>query len=181
MPKSPYVFTTNRQRARLSLCGEPGLPTSQFQGHHRGPDGYTAIRMDLPKFQHIRLRLRSEIRSKKTMTIKEVIEECNNLTSVKADSVAVQSQHTASVKVNLVKKGKNSKKKDHPRDDSDSQATQHTQKDAQSRYPCRFCGGMHFYDCPSKNHTCTKCRQTGHADGYCLSASQPGSCFHMKT
>ncbi|XP_037821229.1 uncharacterized protein K02A2.6-like [Lucilia sericata] len=41
------------------------------------------------------------------------------------------------------------------------------------RTPCWFCGDLHYVrDCPYSKHTCSKCKQTGHKDGYCAAVSQ---------
>lgn len=47
--------------------------------------------------------------------------------------------------------------------------------------PCWKCGEMHYTRfCPFSSHTCTKCKQKGHKEGYCSNDKTKPKPFHFK-
>lgn len=148
--------------------------------------------LDLPKYHDLRIMLLNKLRTKDDTTLSEILEECNNLLTVKADSAVIQ---RASPAINYVQQGQNgSKREEEPRYRQNPKFQNRERRNSKSNRelsrPCNNCGGLHFdNDCPESSHKCAKCKQFGHADGYCQTATRKARRFqssqkksaHLKT
>lgn len=84
------------------------------------------------------------------ITLENLVEECHRIVNLKQDTQMVETKDTRSVNA-IVRNQKKPVKKI-------------------PKTPCWKCGDFHYTrDCPFVNHTCVKCKQQGHKEGYCSS------------
>lgn len=126
-----------------------------------------------PAEAEIRTRLLSTISSDKErkLTIDDLLLNCQNLQNLKQDTRMIEkgTNHVHAVTNN----NKNYTKKDFKQKNINQQSqckqsNSKSTKDIFPKSPCWGCGDMHFYkSCPFSSHTCTRCKKTGHKEGFC--------------
>lgn len=121
----------------------------------------------------IRTRLLSKLEKEKAITLHELSEECLRLINLKRDTSMIEKpvfSHQSN-SINQINNGKpqhsqyKGNKQFKPNNRNKKPNNSNTQV---PKTPCWNCGELHFSKfCTFQSHTCTKCSQTGHKDGYC--------------
>lgn len=96
----------------------------------------------------IRTKLLNKLESEgDKVTLDLLSTECKRMINLKMDTVLIENQKSEAVVKQVYT---NKKPKSTP------------------KYPCWFCGGMHFAnECSYKKHKCEQCKIVGHKEGYC--------------
>ncbi|XP_039453069.1 uncharacterized protein K02A2.6-like [Culex pipiens pallens] len=92
------------------------------------------------------------VAARSRVTLENLVEECHRVANLKQDTLMVENKDARNV--NIV--SRNQKK-------PASQGKPKTPKT-----PCWKCGDNHYVrECPFASHTCSRCKQQGHKEGYC--------------
>ncbi|XP_065084352.1 uncharacterized protein K02A2.6-like [Ochlerotatus camptorhynchus] len=140
-----------------------------FQLSKLTPDQFKALRfvcgLQSPRNADIRARLISKLEADETavnelgvatskVTLENLVEECHRVTNLKQDTLMVENKEARNV--NIVSRNQN------------NPASKKNQKVPKT--PCWKCGDQHYVrECPFASHTCSRCKQQGHKEGYCNS------------
>ncbi|XP_062709570.1 uncharacterized protein K02A2.6-like [Aedes albopictus] len=138
-----------------------------FQLSKLTPDQFKAIRfvcgLQSPRDADIRTRLISKLEADETavneqgeaaskVTLENLVEECHRVANLKQDTLMVENKEARNVNI-VSRKPKNPVK--NPKI---------------PKTPCWKCGDQHYVrECPFASHTCSRCKQLGHKEGYCSS------------
>lgn len=122
----------------------------------------------------IRTRLLSKLEKEKNITLHELSEECLRLINLKRDTSMIEKPVISQHSVNQITNGKSQfyQQKGKKQFKSQNGHSGHKKPNNSNAHvpktPCWNCGELHFSKfCTFSSHTCTKCNQTGHKDGYC--------------
>ena len=140
-----------------------------FQLSKLTPDQFKVLRfvcgLQSPRDTDIRARLISKLEADETavnesgaaaskVTLENLVEECYRLANLKQDTLMVENKETRNVNI-VSHKPKNPVEKKFKKI---------------PKTPCWKCGDQHYVrECPFASHTCFKCKQQGHKEGYCSS------------
>ena len=113
-----------------------------------------------PAYSELRTRLLAKIEQEPSLTLQQLIDECDRLHNLKRDSALIQRPDRSFNPIHAITTK--------PRQNYSPTGT--TVKKPPS--PCRHCGAWHFHkDCPFRNNRCQKCHVVGHKDGHCRSVT----------
>ncbi|XP_039448651.2 uncharacterized protein K02A2.6-like [Culex pipiens pallens] len=94
------------------------------------------------------------VATRSRVTLENLVEECHRVANLKQDTLMVENKDARNV--NIV--SRNQKK-----------PASHG-KTKTPKTPCWKCGDNHYVrECPFASHTCSRCKQQGHKEGYCSS------------
>lgn len=121
----------------------------------------------------IRSRLLQKIETSESTTVASLVDECQNIISLRKDANLIGRVKLEDKTESNVNKMEFTNRKYHrqrpeqnAKAESQGQAKQ-SEKNDKPRFPCWFCGLMHFSkNCTYSKHECKQCGQIGHKEGY---------------
>ncbi|XP_065087245.1 uncharacterized protein K02A2.6-like [Ochlerotatus camptorhynchus] len=175
LPKHPRDFTLDETVTKLKKLF--GRQKSVFHSHVTSASSMQKVTrmtshplrfvcgLQSPRDADIRARLISKLEADETavnelgeatneVTLENLVEECHRVANLKQDTLMVENKEARNV--NIVSRNQN------------NPASKKNQKVPKT--PCWKCGDQHYVrECPFASHTCSRCKQQGHKEGYCNS------------